>query len=82
MGFKEEKVTLINKALKKSKVARGRKVEARILPSGNIEYSKELMTCLGRKYRAKIPFSEVLAYLWGDDVRELKKKYGRKVSRR
>lgn len=82
MGIKEEKVADINKAVKKSKVARNLKVKAEILPKGNIQYSKELLSYSGMKYRVKITFSEVLAYLYGDDLREIKRKYGHLRSRR
>ena len=77
MATKEEKVTDINNAIKRSTSAKKVGAKAEILKDGTIQYSIETKTGSGRIYRIKVPFIKILSYLWGDDMRRLKKKYGR-----
>ena len=77
MATKEEKVTDINNAIKRSIEAKKVGAKAEILKDGPIQYSIETKTGSGRVYRIKVPFIKILSYLWGDDMRRLKKKYGR-----
>ena len=77
MVTKEEKVTDINNAIKRSIEAKKIGAKAEILNDGTIQYSIETKTGSGRIYRIKVPFIKILSYLWGDDMRRLKKKYGR-----
>ena len=74
---KKEKVKEINTAIKRSETARNVKAKAEILADGSIQYSVETKTRSGTKYRMKVPFSGILTLLWGEDMRSLKKKYGR-----
>jgi len=77
MTTKAEKITDINTAIKRSAEAKKAKAIASLLPSGQIEYSAIGKTSTGRPYRMKVSLNKILSYLWGDDMRRLKAKYGR-----
>lgn len=74
---KEEKAKDINNAIKRSAEAKEVGAKAEIFNDGTIQYSVKTKTRTGRAYRIKVPFSKLLSYLWGEDMRRLKKKYGR-----
>ena len=76
MVTKEEKVKDINNAIKRSAEAKVVGVKVEIL-NGTIQYSIKTKTRTGRVYRIKVPFIKILSYLWGEDMRRLKKKHGR-----
>ena len=77
MTTKEEKVKDISAAIKRSAEAKKVKATAKLLPDGRIEYSIMGKTPAGRPYRMKVSLNKILSYLWGDDMRRLKAKYGR-----
>jgi len=64
----------INKALKKV----GSTSYAHILPDNRIEYIKIGNSTLGRSYKMKVPLSKLTDEMYGEDIRFLKLKYGRK----
>ena len=68
---KQEKVKLINQAIKRSSVAREKGAKAEILKDGRIEYTMFGTSTAGRKYRMKVPFSKILGLLHGEDMRRL-----------
>ena len=68
---KQEKVKLINQAIKRSSVAREKGAKAEILKDGRIEYTMLGTTTAGRKYHMKVPFSKILGLLRGEDMRRL-----------
>lgn len=74
---KDEKAKDINNAIKRSAVAKEVGAKAEILKDGSIQYSIKTKTRTGRAYRIKVPFNKILSYLEGEDMRRLKKKYGR-----
>lgn len=76
MTTKEEKIKDINNAIKRSAEAKEVGAKAEIF-NGSIQYSIKTKTRTGRAYRIKVPFIKILSYLWGEDMRRLKKKYGR-----
>lgn len=71
---KQEKVKLINEALQKSSTAQEAQAVAEVLPNGRIEYRK--LSGNGR-YMMKASFREMLALMWGADMRALKGQFGR-----
>ena len=77
MATKAEKVKDINSAIKRSAAAKDVKATAKLLPDGRVEYSMMGKTSTGRPYRTKVSLNKILSYLWGDDMRRLKAKYGR-----
>ena len=77
MTTKEEKVKDINNAIKRSAEAKEVGAKAERLKDGTIQYSIKTKTRRGTAYRIKVPFIKILSYLWGEDMRRLKKKYGR-----
>ena len=77
MTTKEEKVKDISNAIKRSAEAKEVGAKAEIFKDGTISYSIKTKTRTGRVYRIKVPFNKILSYLWGEDMRRLKKKYGR-----
>lgn len=77
MATKEQKVQDINRAIQRSSTAKAKKAKAELLKGGRIQYSIETKTRTGRKYRAKVSFRDILALLHGEDIRALRKKYGR-----
>lgn len=82
ISAKQRKVDEINEALSKSDVAVKQKARAEVLPDGRIEYSVETTSGLGRLYRIKSSFNDMLSLLWGTDARRLKEKYGRSSRKR
>ena len=74
---KKEKVKDINNAIKRSAEAKEVSAKAEMFNDSTIQYSVKTKTRTGRVYRIKVPFSKILSYLWGEDLRRLKKKYGR-----
>ena len=77
MPDKEQKVKDINEAIHRSSTAMNNKAKAEILKDGRIEYSIESVTRTGKRYRTKASFRDILSLLWGEDMRQLHKKYGR-----
>ena len=77
MASKKEKVQEINQAIKRSSWAVTKGAKAELFQDGGIEYSRKAITGMGRVYRIKISFSEMLMLLTTEDMRALKKKYGR-----
>ena len=77
MTTRKEKVKDINNAIKRSAGAKEVGAKAEILKDGTMQYSIKTKTGSGRMYRVKVPFIKILSYLWGEDMRRLKKKYGR-----
>jgi len=77
MATKAEKAKDINTAIKRSAEARDVDAKAELIDSKRIEYSMIGKTPTGRSYRMRISFNKVLSLLWGEDMRRLKKKYGR-----
>lgn len=77
MTSKQQKVQDINKAIRRSSTAKGKKAKAALLKDGRIEYSIESITRGGRRYRTKATFRDILQLLHGEDLRQLHKKYGR-----
>jgi len=71
---KQEKVQMINKALQRSETAIELKAEAVILSDGRIEYHK---LAPNHRYMVKATFREMLGLMWGKDMRELHRLFGR-----
>jgi len=68
---KQEKVKLVNQAIRRSSVAREKGAKAEVLKDGRLEYTMFGRTTAGRKYRMKVPFSKILGLLHGEDMRRL-----------
>lgn len=77
MSTKEEKINDINKAIHKSRTALNVKAKAEILSDGRIQYSYMMTSGLGKPYRAKVSFRQILNLLHGEDIRALAKKYSK-----
>jgi len=73
MVSKKEKVTDINKALKRA----NSRAYAHILPDKRIEYITYGRSSFG-EYKMKSSFNDMLKQMHGEDIRSLMKKYGRK----
>ena len=71
---KKQKVADINRALKRV----GSKAYAEMLPDKRIQYVKMGRSSLGKPYKMRASFDEMLSEMHGEDIRALKKKYGRK----
>ncbi len=69
---KQIKVNEINQAIQRSEVAIRKEANA-IINDGRIEYTMKL-----NGYTAKVDFITILGLLYGEDMRTLKGKYGRK----
>ena len=74
---KQEKVELINQAIKRSPVARAKSAKAEILKDGRLEYTMLGKTASGREYRMKVSFSKILGLLHGEDMRRLHRLFSR-----
>ena len=72
MTTKKEKVDDINKALKRVKSTS----YAELLDDGTIQYIKMATSARG-KYKARATFYDILKEMQGEDMRFIKKKYGR-----
>lgn len=72
---KEEKVRQINEAIARSEVAVKKGFKAEII-DGKIVYTMKGKSSFG-SYDKRITFNDVLNTLWGDDIRKLKKLFGR-----
>lgn len=71
---KKEKTSDINRALKRV----GSKSHAHILPDGRLEYITYRKSSLGKEYKAKSSLNELFKQMHGEDIRFLKKKYGKR----
>jgi len=71
---KQEKVNLINEALRRSSWAQEVQAVAEVLPAGRIEYRK---LSNGGRYMVKASFREMLALMHGEDMRRLHQQFGR-----
>ena len=74
MVSKKEKALDINKALKRV----GSRSYAEILPDKRIEYITYGRSSLGKEYKMKASLSDMYNQMHGEDIRALKKKYGRR----
>ena len=77
MPSKEEKVKDINAAIHRSSTAMKSKAKAELLKDGRIQYSIQTTTRGGKLYRIKVSFMNILSLLYGEDMRQLHRKYGR-----
>lgn len=74
---KRERIADINEAIKRSGVALEKGASVALLPDGRIEYTLSGKSAFG-SYRMKTSFAEIRGLLWGEDIRRLTKKWGRK----
>ena len=73
---KVEKVSQINEAISRSETAVSKGAKAELLPNGKIQYSLLGKSSFG-DYKMKATLNDILNLLNGDDVRNLKKIFGR-----
>lgn len=74
---KKDKVKTINQAINRSPVAKEKGAKAELLPNDRIEYSMSATTRLGKPYRIKVTFRQILSLLHGEDIRQLHRLFGK-----